>query len=717
MRYFLLLLSCMMTCCLQAAEKDTLFPQAASVQYALPQGVQAGDVSKLVADDNRNVYLLARQGLYYLCGGRLVPDQRYRGLPAKQPLDIAVQETTGYLFYLYQNVVLSNASAGLPSLSLPAGKTYQHLAVAAAGNVLLTGNEGWDYYTGRQWQPVTPVAEPMLSLQVQNNRFYVLTEKAVYCFNGKQFVPVHKAQGLRAMAFRGNELLLGTDNGFYGINAFTGDTSTPLQPQLPVPQIKQLLVVNDHLWAGTSNGAFMQEDARHYRYYASRRWLSNDNVLQLAAGKDGSVYVLTDSGLNQIHFPLATLAGKADGFERSIRERKVRYGLISQVYLPVAGDITTSQLVDTDNDGLWSCFYLGSQALKYAVTHSKEAKQYAWETFEAFERLLSVNGMQGFPSRSFERAGVKVSDSSAWHIAPDSAWQWKGTTSSDEFVGHLFATAMMDELVAANATEHRRVAAFIDKILTHILDHHYQFIDADGKPTIWGRWNPEYINGYPTTVFDRRLGSTTIIAGLQLGYALTGKQRYKQEAEKLLYREGYLQNILIDCRSIAETPGIIYEGHNMSDGNWNHSDDEMAFLSYWVLHRYALNDSLRRCYAKAITNHWAFEQPERNALWNLIAYATTGNCNKGDVYWHLREYPTNLVEWDVRNSQRHDLQLLPRNIRNQYTLELLPPGEQPMHRHNANFFRLDGGSGGHFELAGDEYLLPYWMARYLKLLE
>jgi hypothetical protein len=30
---------------------------------------------------------------------------------------------------------------------------------------------------------------------------------------------------------------------------------------------------------------------------------------------------------------------------------------------------------------------------------------------------------------------------------------------------------------------------------------------------------------------------------------------------------------------------------------------------------------------------------------------------------------------------------------------------------------LDGGDGGYSELAGDEYLLPYWMARYLKVIQ
>ena len=61
--------------------------------------------------------------------------------------------------------------------------------------------------------------------------------------------------------------------------------------------------------------------------------------------------------------------------------------------------------------------------------------------------------------------------------------------------------------------------------------------------------------------------------------------------------------------------------------------------------------------------------------------------------------------------------MLPPNFRKQTTEVLLPTGEVPLNRHNSNAFILDGGENGLSELAGDEYLLPYWMARYLKVIE
>ena len=216
---------------------------------------------------------------------------------------------------------------------------------------------------------------------------------------------------------------------------------------------------------------------------------------------------------------------------------------------------------------------------------------------------------------------------------------------------------------------------------------------------------------------DRRLGSTTIIAGLQLAYRLTGKEKYKSEAYKLMNKYGYLDNIQIPYKTIGATKGVIHLGVDLGDGGWNHSDDEMAFLTYWVLYRYAFDDSLKSKFAAAIRDHWEIEKPEKNPVWNLVALGTTGVFDKASTLWAMREFPIDLVRWDIKNSHRKDIALLPPNFRNQYTKELLPPGELPVHRHNANAFTLDGGDHGMSELAGDEYLLPYWMARYLDVIE
>ena len=68
------------------------------------------------------------------------------------------------------------------------------------------------------------------------------------------------------------------------------------------------------------------------------------------------------------------------------------------------------------------------------------------------------------------------------------------------------------------------------------------------------------------------------------------------------------------------------------------------------------------------------------------------------------------------NSHRKDLTFLEPNFREQTLSEVLPPDERPVQRHNGNMFRLDRDStkdGSEEFSAGDIWLLPYWMGRYL----
>ena len=558
--------------------------------------------------------------------------------------------------------------------------------------------------------------DKILTLFVNNNTFYALGKNAVYVLKNETFVPLQSGSNFQSITFRNQEIILATTSGYYGINALNGKKMFDLKTKIPIQNVAHVLSVNNHIWAGTSNGAFMEKKNGGYDYYASQRWLLEDSVLGMAKGRYGEVYLLNTTGINKISFQPYSYHQKATYFQDKIRHRHIRYGLLAELRLTIPGDLASAEMIDTDNDGLWSSFYLGSQAFRYAVTKEPMARTYVWETFEAFERLISINQLKGFPSRTFERAGFKVSDPAAWRLATDTTWEWKGTTSSDEFVGYIFVAAVMDQFITKSQEEKKRVAHFIDQILSHIIENAYNFVDVDGEPTRWGRWHPDYVNSYAKTISDRKLGATHLIAGLQLGYALTGKELYKKEALRLMKEQGYLENILISPYNIKATEGYMYDGADMGMGPWNHSDDEMEFLSFWVLHHYAFDKNLQQKYGKAIKEFWQIELPEKHPVWNLITLGTQGSFDKASTLWYLREFPVDLIRWDIKNSIRKDLDFLEPNFRQQFTKEVISPRERPAHRYNANEFSLDGGSHGEEELSGAEYLLPYWMARYLKVL-
>jgi hypothetical protein len=706
----LILFALLLTNNTKAQYTDTPFKQPISVKYENSAELEGAKLKKVVVDYNQNIYVLTDNGLFRDYGTLLSRDVLYRAQAGLKPVDVTIQEKTGYIYFLYKNKYFTNAHAGTIYANLPTNE-YNSLIVNSNYDVLFVGNNKAALYNKRV--KVSDLSLPkgeLLKLYVDDSKFYYLTKDKIYRLEGEKWQTVHKGKNLTSIAFSNNSIIVGTTNGYYSVNNLTGRLTQKTNKKLPVPSINDLLVVNGKIWFTSANGAFMKEGDK-FRYFASKRWLDNNKIVDIDSDENGNVYLLSETGLNKIEYVNHTLADKAKHYQDNIRKYHLRYGFISATSFKEIGDITTMQVYDHDNDGLWSSFYLTSQAFRYAVTGEEKARRYAWETFEVFERLLTVNPLKGFPSRTFEKRGVI--DHEAWRPSQEEEWDWKGTTSTDEYIAYLFLGAVMDQLIAKTPEEKKRVADFICPIMTHIIENDYYFIDIDGNPTLWGRWNPEYVNMFPKDVYDRRLNSLHLIAGLQLAYSLSGDEIYKSEAYRVMDEWGYRENMFLKMSDMGINP-VDYNGIQMGDG-WNHSDDEMAFFTHWVSYFYAFDEELKQEYTKAFRDHWELELPERNALWNLIQYAISGDIDKASTIWHLQEFPMDLMPYGMKNSHRKDLDFIPENFRGQTTKELISPLERRAHRHNSNPFNLDSNDS-HEMLVGDEFLLPYWMGRYLGII-
>ncbi len=704
--FYLVLPALFLSTFLSAQYQDSAYKTPVSIKFDNPLEIGEEGFQKVVVDYNGIAYLLNRQiGLYRLYEGSIVKDNFYLSLSDKTTIDICIQDESGYLYYLMDDGFLTNAHAGAIYASLK--HNYDRILVSRDDEVMLFNTDSASVYHKRTLMTKLGMPNELIEVYSHLGLFFARAGRGIYILEEDKWELIYECPPeVVDVAFAKDHMVLARNDGFLAVD-FLGNEYYGLDKKVPVSSIHKVVFHREKLWAISNQGAFSR-DTSGLRYYASKRWLDSDTIIDLAIDFQGDVFFLTRKGLNQIDFRSMTLGEKADYFEEKIRKNHLRYGFVSALNHSRPGQ---PYVHDHDNDGLWTSFYLSSQALKHFVTGDDMARRYAWESFEAYERLLSVNPLDGFPSRTFERTGYKVSDPQRWRQnSPDPGWEWKGTTSSDEYVAYLLVAAMMDEFVAQSEDEHRRIAAFIDDILMHIIDNDYYFIDDDGQPTTWARWHPEFVNGYAKSVYDRKLNSTLLIAGFQLGWALTQKTIYLKELNKIIEEFGYLENMMIPMSEISRTRHE-YDGHVLGL-EWNHSDDEMAFLTYWVLHRFALNDSLRNTFSWVIEDHWKIEKPERNALWNLISLATCGSIDEASTMWHLQEFPLDLRDYAISNSHRQDLNYLPPNFRGETTANLLPPSEQPMHRHNRTPFILDS-RGSHAQLAGDEYLFPYWLARYL----
>jgi len=712
-----------------------MFKQEYAVKYYF-EGEQPGSM-KVLSDRNQRVQVLQSNHLWkpvqgsLLFPGILRPDVSYRYDSLEHIQDMLVNQQE--LVYLTDKAVYSNAWAGalyfhhqLPKARLFSADDAMNFLVTDGGAIHLYSSQGKQLWKGE-------VAGTVKAIRYDRRHhiFWLLDEKRIWVLPiqnpGLQEVFTGTAFTCFELLEQKNELILGTEEGYAQLKIREGKNSAIIGLQeavwnrnLPVNKLTVVQQVSGELWFGSGKGAFKLNTDGKFEYYQSKRWLPNDVVYAIAEGPDSTVLIGTEHGLAQLYTKHITLKEKAKYYEQQVRERHIRYGFNATLKGLQGGHLDKGTLSDSDNDGLWTSMYLAAEAFRYAVDKDPVALVNCRESLLAMERLYSVNPLKGFPSRSFERIGHKtdLADSKVWMDAPDNLWSWKSTTSSDEAIGHIFSFSVLAELVD-DAFIKAKAISLMDSLMSHILEHNLYLVDHDGKPTLWGRWNPEYVNQFPTNVGDRKLNSSNIISMLQSAYHFTHKAKYKDKALELMERYGYYENLMRPMREIGKADEHADDKSKLLSDHWNHSDDEMYFLGYWGLYRYALNDTLKAGYQKAILDHWEFERPEKEALWNMFAAMVGAKDSdlKASLSF-LEEFPLDLMNWRIQNSHRKDLYFLTDNFMNQTTKQVLSPKERPVHRHNRTTFLLDEERDGTEEFsAGDIWLLPYWFGRYLGLVD
>jgi hypothetical protein len=461
------------------------------------------------------------------------------------------------------------------------------------------------------------------------------------------------------------------------------------------------------IWLGAKRGLYSYFLPGHtVTYFGGQRWLPDDHVLGIGFEAKGFVvWVETPKGFSRIAYEDRTsLVKKSQYFVERIRARHVRWGLTADSHLRIPGDLSSNQMVSSDNDGLWTQMYIAAEAFRYKVTGEADARANARQGFEAMLRLEEITGIPGFHARSFIKIGEDIQPSDGeWHTTPDDKWRWKGDTSSDEIVGHYFGYAVYYDLVADEA-EKLKIRGVVARMTDHILDNNYQLIDVDGKRTRWGWWAPEDIWADPD---ETGLRALHILSHLRVAHHITGNPRYEQAYNELITKHRY--------HLLTRNQKINYPGHV------NHSDDELAFLSYYPLLNYETDPKLREVYIQSLDRAWQVERPERNPLWNFIYAVGSGgkDFDRDNAIRTLIEIPMDQISWTVTNSHRLDVPMdtLADRFNRKQALIVLPYDELPISKWNGNPYRIDGGNGGRSEGDGVYFLLPYWLGRYHKLIE
>ena len=394
--------------------------------------------------------------------------------------------------------------------------------------------------------------------------------------------------------------------------------------------------------------------------------LPSTHVTVIADESPGATWVGTREGM--------TLEQKSRAFVERVQARHNRWGLTADSRLRVAGDVSSNQPISTDNDGLWTAIYVAAESFRFKVTGAADARANARAGMQALLRLESITGISGFPARSFIKVGVDEQPGDGeWHDVAD-GWRWKGDTSSDEVVGHFFVYPIYFDLVA-DADERRLLSAALGRITHHILDHNYQLIDVDGQRTRWGWWTPELIWDDSD---ETGLRALHILSHLRVAIHMA-----EDAASRAKFQAAY------DSLTATHRYHLLTRNQKiMVPGSINHSDDELAFLSYYPLLQYQKDPALVAVYRQSLERSWRIERPERNPLWNLIHAAGTGAAefDRAATLRTLQEIPMDTIQWDVANSHRLDVPVdsAPDRQGRRQSLIVLPYDELPMSKWNGN---------------------------------
>ncbi|WP_422931302.1 hypothetical protein [Singulisphaera sp. PoT] len=590
-------------------------------------------------------------------------------------------------------------------------------------------------------QDLLPAGAKVLSAaRAASGRVLVVTDQGAFGSSGEKFErleigPRQPEPGqpevrsfAKVVAIAGDAIghvWIATDRGLFATDGEQWWQSIDRRDGVPYETLTCLyLSPNGDVWAGTPEGAWRLRDGQ-YRYFWGKRWLPDNRVQAIWSDAKNRIWLETKKGVSCIEERPMTLAEKAGHYDEITWSRHNRRGFICEIKLKTPGDVNSPHTFNVnDNDGLWTSMYVAAMSLRYAATKSPEARLHANGSLKALLDLERLPGLPGFPARAIATddelqkgvLGVHLDDTvltpgettKIWFRSKLDPKLWcKGDTSSDELDGHYFAWYLYHDLVADEA-EKTEIAGVVRRVTDHIMNNGYNLVGHTGQKTRWGIWAPELINHHPFYHDLRALNSLEILSFLKVAEHITGDAKYDRAYDELIEKHHYLLNSLMMRRGVT--------------GRWpdiNHSDDELLYLVYYPLLMLEKDPARRRILVQSIARTWEETpgeqsiRPEHSPFYNFVYGATTGRrCDVDESIETLRDWPWELIDWTVNNTQRHDVVVKTEPGVHRHRIQLdrvLPISERAQGRWNRSPWTPDDGTDGRREFDGVAWSLSYWL--------
>ena len=261
---------------------------------------------------------------------------------------------------------------------------------------------------------------------------------------------------------------------------------------------------------------------------------------------------------------------------------------------------------------------------------------------------------------------------------------YKGDTSADEIIGHLFIYKLAYDILGPEDPEIKAlITRTIDSFAQHIVDNGYALCDGSGQPTTWGKFSRTYFhNGQ--VLGGAPLQTSVILSAFKLAAYITGDQKWENEYKmaaldpayeyaKIMTQEleRYNMSILEYANSVSPVLGFILRPLvNTKLFKFvyrlilNYSDEEMAMLAYYLLFQMEDDETLLSYYREGLNDWWYSISHSENPCWYYIYQLAYPNEAQTDVYgnnlletasWSLSRHPLDLRKYLASNYSRDDI--------------------------------------------------------------
>ncbi len=261
---------------------------------------------------------------------------------------------------------------------------------------------------------------------------------------------------------------------------------------------------------------------------------------------------------------------------------------------------------------------------------------------------------------------------------------YKGDTSSDEIIGHVFLYKLAYDILGPEDPELAAlIANTMDKFAQHLVDNSYNMVDGSGQPTTWAKFSRTYFhNGQ--VLGGAPLNALVLLSVFKVAAHVTGFQKWEDEYkmaaldEQYQYAEimtqeleRYHLSILEYVNDISTVLGRILRhavGTKLFDRAYklilNHSDEEMAMLGFYTLFQLEDDEELLKYYREALDDWWFSMSYSENPLWYYVYQLAYPEEEKTDAYgnslietasWSLSRHPMDLRRFLATNENRDDV--------------------------------------------------------------